>query len=127
MAQSTPKNHERSNRGFLKKIKKSFKEKSNHDFEGKNSVPLIDYPQENEKVLLGSYSIRIAAELFSEVQVSVSGGAWQSCRPAVGYWWLDWSPRKSAEYTLVARSRVGNGSWLLSQERHFFVIGASGN
>ena len=74
-------------------------------------APAIEYPMENESVREGTYAIRISAEPGSSVDLSIDGGPWQHCRPAVGYWWYDWTPVASALCQIVARSRVGDGRW----------------
>ena len=76
----------------------------------------IDYPQADEAVRAGRYSIRITASGAGQAQLRVDGGDWLDCRESVGHFWHDWEPRPG-EFSLAARARVGKGRWAVSAER----------
>jgi hypothetical protein len=76
----------------------------------------IDYPQENEAVRPGHYSIRLTAEGASSAQARLDGGEWQDCREAVGHYWLDWAPR-TGQAKIEARARAGKGRWTAAPAR----------
>ena len=82
----------------------------------------IDYPAEEEMVLLGHYALRLSAEENAQVEVSIQGADWQECRFAVGHFWLDWEPTKRGPLKISARSRVGKGRWKKSEDRNCEVI-----
>lgn len=83
----------------------------------------IDYPREEELVIPGHYAIRITAAPQAQVEISLNGGEWLGCRNAVGYYWFDWKPSVSGEYTLEARQKVGKGRTKKSETRFFRVVG----
>ena len=83
----------------------------------------IDYPQENEAVRPGHYSVRLTATGASQVQARVAGGDWLDCREAVGHFWLDWSPR-GGETALEARARAGKGRWTAAVSRSVSIADA---
>ena len=81
---------------------------------------LIDYPQPDEIVRPGHYSIRLSAPHGSSVQVRLDAGAWQDCRHAAGHYWHDWAPQ-AGRVCVQARSRIGAGRWSASAEREVVV------
>lgn len=88
----------------------------------------IDFPRPEEPVSAGDYTIRIAAEGASKVEVSINGGQWQPCRASVGFFWYDWRPAEPGEYKIVARgTRGGKGRPRESLPRDCRVIGAAQN
>ncbi len=82
----------------------------------------IDYPKEEELVLLGHYAVRLAGTLDAQVELSINDGEWNGCRNALGFYWFDWTPSDSGETVLKARLRVGNGRWKMSTARFCRVV-----
>jgi hypothetical protein len=80
----------------------------------------IDYPQENEAVRPGHYSIRLTAAGASAAQARLDGGEWQDCREAVGHYWLDWAPG-TGQAKIEARARAGKGRWTSALARSVSV------
>jgi hypothetical protein len=83
-------------------------------------VVAIDYPQENEAVRPGHYSIRLTAAGASAAQARLDGGEWRDCREAVGHYWLDWAPRVGRA-KIEARARAGKGRWSAAPARSVVV------
>lgn len=70
----------------------------------------IDFPQEGEPIASREYTLRLtAAEGVPAVEVSLDGGPWSSCRPAVGHWWFDWSGFAPGEHELRGRAVGADG------------------
>ncbi|MBI3297354.1 MAG: hypothetical protein HYZ75_04260 [Elusimicrobia bacterium] len=88
---------------------------------------LLDYPQEGEAVLPGSYTIRVAAGCEHKVELSIDGGPWTECRQSVGYYWYDWNPSAPGEHRLVARAKNGGPRFMTSEERVCLVLPPSAN
>jgi hypothetical protein len=86
------------------------------------SLVAIDYPVEGERVRAGHYTVRVRAPEGSEVQVSLDGRTWGSCRAAAGYYWYDWSPADAGPCSLRARARSSPGRWRLSEPRACTVV-----
>jgi hypothetical protein len=80
----------------------------------------IDYPQENEIVRPGHYSIRVTATGAAQAQVRVGAGDWADCREASGHFWRDWAPTPGA-FALAARARRGKGRWCAAVVRRVGV------
>jgi hypothetical protein len=80
----------------------------------------IDYPQADEAVRPGHYSIRLTAAGASSAQARLDGGEWLGCREAVGHFWMDWSPRPGA-VRIEARARSGKGRWNAAPARSVAV------
>jgi hypothetical protein len=70
----------------------------------------IDFPQENEAVRPGHYSIRVTATGATQAQVRVGAREWTNCRESVGHFWRDWAPTPGA-FDLAVRARRGKGRW----------------
>lgn len=71
---------------------------------------------------MACYTMRIGCPGEArEVEVSVNGGPWQACRPAVGYWWHDFSGGAAGIHRLSARARDNEGRLSVSPERVFSV------
>ncbi len=81
----------------------------------------VDYPQEGEHIPLGSYSIRVGAASAEIAEIAVNGKAWNKCRPAEGYYWFDWSPKKPGPARIVARIKSLKGKVSRSIERRCVV------
>lgn len=64
---------------------------------------IIDYPQNNEVIKHPDYAIRIGASENVNVELSLNGGEWLSCRFADGFWWYDWSINKKGMHNIKAR------------------------
>ena len=67
----------------------------------------IDYPREGDVFKQGSYGIRISASKGYTPEVAIDGHEWKPCRPAVGFWWFDWSRYPVGSHTIEARLRDG--------------------
>lgn len=82
----------------------------------------VDFPRQNEVVAAKDYTVRISApEGAVGVEVAVDQGDWQACRPAVGYWWYDWSGYEEGEHELIARAKGPDGKTSSSGACEFFV------
>jgi hypothetical protein len=83
---------------------------------------VIDYPEQNEKVTAPSYTFRIGAvpEALT-VEISIDERGWQACRPAVGYWWYDWSGYAAGRHELQVRARLADGRIVAAEPRDFAV------
>lgn len=69
----------------------------------------IDFPREQERLRGPVYVIRLGVGGAQQVELSIDGGSWQSCRLNSGYWWFDWSGIRLGKHTLVARMRTFDG------------------
>jgi hypothetical protein len=87
----------------------------------------VDYPIEDELVMPGHYAVRISALPEAEVEVSISGGEWQTARSSMGFFWFDWWPAETGDATVAARARVGKGRWKKAADRHCRVTGSGSN
>jgi len=68
----------------------------------------IDFPREGDVVPnKGHYAVRIGAKHGNKVEITFDNKSWHRCRESVGYFWYDWSPKKSAKVTLIARAKNG--------------------
>lgn len=90
----------------------------------------IDYPAEGERVAAGHYAVRVGAPEGWEVQVTLDGRTWESCRSASGYYWFDWFPTEAGPRSLRARGRrvpgrASAGRWRLSEPRACIVAESS--
>ncbi len=88
----------------------------------------IDYPVPDEKIRSGRYTFRIAVLIQGLTEVSIDGGTWQICRPAVGFWWFDWeddAEKSEKQHRLRARVRTQEGKEVLSPIRYFQTVGRS--
>lgn len=73
--------------------------------------PWLDYPAPGESITGEQYTLRVGAAADVEsAEVSINGGPWQACRPAIGYWWFDWSGYEGGKHRLVARVRTRDGA-----------------
>ena len=78
----------------------------------RNALPpliAIDFPRRNEKVSSEHYSLRVATQGEGAVEISLDGGPWEACRPAVGFWWFDWTEYGPGRHEAVARIRAQDG------------------
>ena len=66
----------------------------------------VDYPQADEKVARGHYTVRISGA-ESGCEVSIDGGAWQACRQDCGYSWFDWNPDEAGAHRISVRADAG--------------------
>lgn len=80
----------------------------------------VDFPTKNECITSPTYTFRIGAKDAEQVEVSINGSLWQSCRQAEGYWWYDWQGYLPGRHRLVARS-LRNGENLTAETRRFRV------
>ena len=77
---------------------------------------VIDYPEAQEVVRPGHYSIRLTASGAEQAQVRFDGAEWQDCRESLGHFWYDWAPQ-AGRGCLQARARAGKGRWSPLAER----------
>ncbi len=86
------------------------------------SYAVVDFPQDKEVVVSSEYTFRVAASPDADrVEVSIDGGEWRPCRPAVGYWWHDWSGYSKGSYRVTARTTTSSGVVAESEPRRFSV------
>lgn len=83
---------------------------------------ILDFPVQEEKIVPGHYAIRVAANPEMKVEVSIDGGEWSECRPAVGYYWYDWTPSAAGEHRIVARAKNGGPRFAKTEERVCLVV-----
>lgn len=88
----------------------------------KAAAVVLDFPAPEEKVAPGHYAIRVAANNEMKVEVSIDGGEWTECRPAVGYYWYDWTPATPGEHRIVARAKNGGPRFAKTEERVCLVV-----
>ncbi|MBI5597715.1 MAG: hypothetical protein HY928_16635 [Elusimicrobia bacterium] len=88
----------------------------------KAAAVVLDFPAREEKVAPGHYAIRVAANSDLSVEVSIDGGEWLACRPAVGYYWFDWAPTQAGEHRIVARAKNGGPRFSKTDERVCLVV-----
>lgn len=82
----------------------------------------IDCPCEGETVARPFYTIKIAADSTTGVEVSIDQGDWMPCREALGLWWFDMSGFDAGEHEVIARTDLGNGLMVSSAPRHFRAV-----
>ncbi|MDR1123197.1 MAG: hypothetical protein LBL61_00995 [Elusimicrobiota bacterium] len=81
----------------------------------------IDYPAHNATVCCGQYSLRLGTPHAAQwVKISLNGGPWLECRPAVGYWWYDWRNAEAGSFTAEAVAFI-EGEEVRSPKRRFKV------
>lgn len=83
--------------------------------------PVIDYPLENETIDSRCYTIRVNAPEARLVRLAINQGEWLECRPAVGYWWFDWSNYAPGEYEIIACADHAEGRETVSTTAHCLV------
>ncbi|PIR18743.1 MAG: hypothetical protein COV48_05860 [Elusimicrobia bacterium CG11_big_fil_rev_8_21_14_0_20_64_6] len=85
-------------------------------------VPAVDFPQDGEEIFVASYTMRIGCPGDArEVEVSIDGGPWRTCRCAVGYWWYDFSGGAAGGHRISARAQDADGRMIVSEPRVFSV------
>lgn len=109
----------------IKRASKSTKKPDQANLKLTSMGVSVDYPAEGEKIIPGSYTIRISSLATPALEVSINGEPWQICRESLGYWWFDWWPMDSGEHKIVARAQTGKAKWKKSSERTCVVIGPS--
>lgn len=67
----------------------------------------IDFPREGEALIRNQYTIRVSTPAGYAPEIALNGGAWNECRPSVGFWWFDWSGIPPGSHTVEARLRAG--------------------
>jgi hypothetical protein len=77
----------------------------------------IDFPQQNERLFVPEYVIRLGAGGADAVELSLDKGDWLPCRLTSGYWWFDWANIAPGKHTLVARMRTIDGRWFRTPPR----------
>lgn len=82
----------------------------------------VDYPREGENISSHHYTFRIGIPVEAErVEISINGSPWQPCRPAVGYWWYDWSGYEPGSHQAAIRALTPDGREEVSEARSFSV------
>lgn len=82
----------------------------------------VDYPRQNEVITSDTYTVRVFAPTGAKsVGISIDQGPWRSCRPAVGYWWYDWSGYADGEYEIVTSMATPDGKRIICEPHEFFV------
>ncbi len=82
----------------------------------------VDYPRQNEVVASEQYTIRVFVPAGAKnVGISIDQGPWKSCRPAVGFWWYDWSGYADGEHEIVASLVNPDGKRIICEPHEFFV------
>ncbi len=85
--------------------------------------PSIDYPFENEAIEGDSYTVRINAPAARMVRLAIDQGDWRECRPALGYWWFDWSDFAPGEHEVIVCAEYEDGREAVSFPSHCLVKG----
>ncbi len=86
------------------------------------SFVVVDFPQEAEVIVSSEYTLRIGASADARaVEISLDGGDWLACRPAVGFWWFDWSNFSRIAHRVSARVSTHEGKTHFSDPRKFSV------
>lgn len=82
----------------------------------------IEYPRRNETITSDGYAFRVVATPgVKKVEVSINGAVWEPCRLSGDSFWYDWFCYGSGEYEVVARTRLSNGDFHISEQRLFSV------
>lgn len=83
---------------------------------------VIDFPSQDEKVTSREYTFRISVPVEAEiVEVSIDGSPWQACRPAVGYFWYDWTNYLQGHHKVAARVHLRDGEQYVTAPHSFRV------
>jgi len=77
---------------------------------------VIDHPKENEIINHPHYTIKIGVSGEGNVEVSIDGGDWKSCRQAGGFWWYDWANYPSMTHKIIVRLRNNKGKVVKKSE-----------
>ena len=82
----------------------------------------VNFPRQNEVVSSAQYTVRVfAPESAKRVGISVDQGPWKSCRPAVGFWWYDWSGYENGEHEIIVYMETPEGKRITCEPHEFFV------
>lgn len=85
---------------------------------------VLDYPRQGESIDSREYAVRVGAPADARtVEVAIDQGDWLACRPAVGYWWYDWSGFEPGEHEVIARAQTPDGRTLRTEIHDCFVAG----
>ncbi|MBI4386558.1 MAG: hypothetical protein HY551_04190 [Elusimicrobia bacterium] len=83
----------------------------------------VDYPREGENITGSHYAFRISVGLpVTEVEISLNRGDWKPCRPALGFWWYDWTGFGAGDYELQVRACDAQGASKIPVARRFRVL-----
>jgi hypothetical protein len=94
-----------------------FKEQPNPAQAPKPPFIWIDHPREQERLTGPVYAVRLGVGGADQVEISIDGGVWQSCRLTSGYRWYDWSGIQPGRHTLAARMKTPDGRWYRTPPR----------
>ena len=87
-----------------------------------NRMLSVDFPRQNEVIASAQYTVRVfAPEGVKRVGISIDQGQWRSCRPAVGYWWYDWSGYANGEHEIITSLVTADDKRIISEPHEFFV------
>lgn len=88
----------------------------------RSAMLLVEFPRKDERIASTDYTIRVSApESAEKVLVSIDEGEWQPCRPAVGYWWYDWSGYGNGEHRIVVSLETAQGTRVVSEPHEALV------
>jgi len=66
----------------------------------------IDYPKTNEIVSSEHYAVRISTAPCDKVEISIDGGAWETCSNSSGFWWFHLGGLAAGTHRLAARVKI---------------------
>lgn len=82
----------------------------------------VNYPRQNEVITSWQYTVRVFAPTGAKrVGISIDQGPWKSCRPAVGFWWYDWSGYANGEHEIVTSMVAPDDQRIICEPHEFFV------
>ena len=74
-----------------------------------NQYVVVGYPKENEIINNPSYTIKIGVTGEGNVEISIDGGDWESCRQSEGFWWYDWANYPPGTHKVIVGLRDNKG------------------
>ncbi|MBI5245661.1 MAG: hypothetical protein HY923_00645 [Elusimicrobia bacterium] len=82
----------------------------------------VNHPLQNEVITSAQYTVRVyAPEGVKRVGISIDQGKWMACRPAVGFWWFDWSGYENGEHEIIVSMETPDGKRITGEPHEFFV------
>lgn len=86
------------------------------------ATPAVEYPRRGERISSPDYTFRVFAPAEArKVGISIDQGPWKSCRPAVGFWWFDWSGFEDGAHQGVVSMTDEDGLRVVSEPHEFLV------
>ena len=86
-----------------------------------NEYVVVDFPKNGEKILPVHYAFRIGANQ-ENIEISMDGGEWKSCRKGSGYFWYDWNSIPAGKHKCAARMKLTNGKYKKSKSVAFMTV-----